>query len=97
MRRIAASWALNVVRHVRNILGIIGIGWVSGLTKYPEFFFLVGVFGLHGKYLYAQFAALHESYCRSRAITMLRDDWHAPVSAFDVFSVRQEFAREQRR
>jgi hypothetical protein len=97
VRRSVASWAAGIVRNARNILGLIGIGWVSGLTKYPEFFFLLGVFGLYGKYLSAQFAALHESYYRTRAINLLREDWHAPVSGFDVFNGRQEFARAERR
>jgi hypothetical protein len=82
-----ASLAVLVSGKARALLSLIGMGWISGFTKFPEFFFLLGAFALHGKYLYHQFEALREEYSGVRALNLLRDDWHAPVSALDVFSM----------
>lgn len=87
---LGAPWVAPVRRNARMFLALIGVGWIAGLTRYPEFFFLLGVFALHGKYFSRKFEELCDGYSGARAIKKLREDWHAPVSAFDVFNGRQD-------
>jgi hypothetical protein len=88
-----APWVAPLRRNARMLLALIGVGSIAGLTRYPEFFFLLGVFALHGKYFYRKFEELCDGYSGARALKKLRNDWHAPVSAFDVFNGRQDVSR----
>lgn len=90
---LGAPWVAPVRRNARKLLALIGVGWIAGLTRYPEFFFLIGVFALHGKYFYRKFEELCDGYSGAHAMKQLRKDWHAPVSAFDVFNGRQDVSR----
>lgn len=87
---LGAPWVAPVRRNARMLLALIGVGSIAGITRYPEFFFLLGVFALHGKYFYRKFEELCDGYSGARAMKQLRKDWHAPVSAFDVFNGRQD-------
>lgn len=92
-RLLESPWVAPVRRNARKILALIGVGWIAGLTRYPEFFFLLGVFALHGKYFSRKFEELCDGYSGARAIKKLREDWHAPVSALDVFNGRQDLSK----